>query len=114
MAIVMDSHGIIMVAGYAIRNLERWSNQYLIDTLGDRPLSVAVTPNGLDFDIYCCTKVCHPHHPIIVRYADAVTRDSDEKWHFAEPHYQKMTMRSLLSKLETPSKGSKRMANTAR
>ena len=51
-----------------------------------------------------CMKGCRPHHPIIVRYADAVTRHSDEKWYFAEPHYQKMTMRSLLSKLETPSK----------
>jgi hypothetical protein len=49
-------------------------------------------------------KSCHSHHPIIVRYADAVTRNSDEKWYFAEPHYQKMTMRSLLSKLESPSK----------
>jgi len=50
--------------------------------MGDRPLSVAVTPNG---------------------YADAVTRNSDGKWYFAEPHCQKMTMRSLLSKLESPS-----------
>jgi len=72
----------VLIRGYVIRNLERWSDQYLIDTMGDRPLSVAVTPNG---------------------YADAVTRNSDEKWYFAEPHCQKMTMRSLLSKLESPS-----------
>ena len=53
MAIVFDSrmkHETIMIAGYVIRNLERWSDQYLIDTMGDRPLSVAVTPNGLDFN----------------------------------------------------------------
>ena len=36
-----------MIAGYVIHNLERWSDKYLIDTMGDRPLSVAVTPNGL-------------------------------------------------------------------
>ena len=35
-----------MIAGHMIRNLERWTNEYLIDTMGDRPLSVAVTPNG--------------------------------------------------------------------
>jgi hypothetical protein len=49
-------------------------------------------------------KLSPPHHPIIVRYADVVTRNSDGKWYFAEPHYQKMTMRSLLSKLESSSK----------
>lgn len=58
--------------------MQRWSNKYLVDTLGDRLLSVAVTPNG---------------------YADAVTRSSDGKLYFVEPYYEKMTMRSLLSKL---------------
>jgi len=42
--------------------------------------------------------------PTLARYADAVTRNSDGKWYFAEPHYEKMTMRLLLSKLESPSK----------
>lgn len=46
-------HETIMIAGYVIRSLERWSDEYLIDTMGDRPLSVAVTPNGLGFNIYC-------------------------------------------------------------
>ena len=54
MAIVFDSRMKLettMIPGYVIRNLERWSDQYLIDTMGDRPLSVAVTPNGFDFNI---------------------------------------------------------------
>jgi hypothetical protein len=51
--------------------------------MGERPLSVAATPNG---------------------YADAVTHNSDGKRYFAEPHYQNLTMRSLLSSLESPSK----------
>jgi hypothetical protein len=72
-----------------------------MDTMGDSPLSVAVTPNGLGFKLQC---ILIAHHLIIVRYADAVTRNSDGKWYFAEPHYQKMTMRSLLSKLESSSK----------
>ena len=37
------------IAGYTIPGLQRWSNKYLIDTVGDCPLSVAVTPNGLGF-----------------------------------------------------------------
>ena len=36
-----------LIAGYKIPNLQRWSDKYLVDTLGDRLLSVAVTPNGL-------------------------------------------------------------------
>ncbi|KAI0003087.1 Clavaminate synthase-like protein [Russula compacta] len=72
----------VLIKGYVIPRLHRWSNKYLIETTGDRPLSVAVTPNG---------------------YADAVTRNSDGKWYFVEPHYQKMTMGSLLSELESPS-----------
>jgi hypothetical protein len=52
----------------------------------------------------------YPHHPFIVRYADAATCNSDEKWYFAEPHYREMTMRSLLSKLESPSKRIKQTA----
>ena len=75
-----------------------------MDTMGESPLSVAVTPNGLGFKLQCILKDHYPHHLIIVRYADAVTRNSDGKWYFAEPHYQKMTMRSLLSKLESSSK----------
>jgi hypothetical protein len=36
---------------------------------------------------------------MLVRYADAVTLGPDGKWYFVEPYHQKMTMRSLLSKL---------------
>ncbi|KAH8999275.1 cupin-like domain-containing protein [Lactarius akahatsu] len=68
----------VLIKGYKIPNLQRWSNKYLADTMGDRLLSVAVTPNG---------------------YADAVTLSSDGKRYFVEPYYEKMTMRSLLSKL---------------
>ena len=53
----------IMIAGYVIRNLERWSDHYLTDTMGDRPLSVAVTPNGLDFNIQCLHERLSPSSP---------------------------------------------------
>lgn len=68
----------MLIAGYKLPSLQRWSDKYLVDTMGDRLLSVAVTPNG---------------------YADAVTRGSDGKWYFVEPYYDKMTMGALLSKL---------------
>lgn len=48
---------------------------------------------------YAHLKEYRPHCSIYTRYADAVTQHSDGKRYFAEPHYQKMTMRSLLSKL---------------
>ncbi|KAH9999322.1 cupin-like domain-containing protein [Russula vinacea] len=70
----------VLIKGYVIPGLQRWSDQYLMTPWGTAPF-VAATPNG---------------------YADAVTRNSDGKWYFAEPHYQKMTMKSLLSKLESP------------
>ncbi|KAI0307323.1 Clavaminate synthase-like protein [Multifurca ochricompacta] len=72
----------VLIKGYTIPSLRHWSNKYLSDIMGDRPLSVAVTPNG---------------------YADAVTRNPDGKWYFVEPYYQKMTMKSLLSRLGLPS-----------
>ena len=37
----------MLTAGYKIPSLQRWSDKYLVDTMGDRLLSVAVTPNGL-------------------------------------------------------------------
>ena len=53
-----------MILGYVIHGPQRWSDQYLIDTMGDRPLSVAVTPNGLDFKLRCFLK---DYHPLITR-----------------------------------------------
>jgi hypothetical protein len=47
----------MLIAGYKIPNLQRWSDKYLMDTMGDRLLSVAVTPNGLGFGIQV-TRLC--------------------------------------------------------
>lgn len=51
-------------------------------------------------------KEYRPHYSIHTRYADAVSQHSDGKRYFAEPHYQKMTMRSLLSKLKSSGRAS--------
>ncbi|KAF9055295.1 Clavaminate synthase-like protein [Hymenopellis radicata] len=60
-----------------------WTNEYLQKKMGDRPISVSVTPNGL---------------------ADAVTTAPDGKEYFVEPHVESMTMRELLNRLasDTP------------
>lgn len=71
--------------------------------MGGRPLSVAVTPNGSDFDIHIEYLEQYSHHSMLARYADAVTLSSDGKWYFAEPYSQKMTMEFLLSKLGSSS-----------
>lgn len=60
----------------------RWTDEYLIDRMGSRKISIAVTPNGL---------------------ADAVTRGSDDKLYFAEPFVEQMTMAEFLSKLTSDS-----------
>jgi hypothetical protein len=41
----------MLIAGYKLPSLQRWSDKYLVDTMGDRLLSVAVTPNGLGFGV---------------------------------------------------------------
>ncbi|KAF8914631.1 cupin-like domain-containing protein [Mucidula mucida] len=57
-----------------------WTNEYLEKKMGDQPISVSVTPNGL---------------------ADAVTTAPDGKDYFVEPHVESMTMREMLHKLES-------------
>ncbi|CAL1700608.1 unnamed protein product [Somion occarium] len=58
--------------------LFKWTNEYLIERCADRPVSVAVTPNGR---------------------ADAVTRGPDNKLYFTEPLTEQMPMAEFLSKL---------------
>jgi peptidyl-lysine (3S)-dioxygenase / protease len=96
-----------LIAGYAIPGLQRWSDKYLIDIMGDNPLSVAVTPNGSDSDNDMEYLEQYTHYLMLARYADAVTLSPDGKWYFAEPYYQRMTMRSLLSNLGSPSESLK-------
>ncbi|CDO73735.1 hypothetical protein BN946_scf185015.g63 [Trametes cinnabarina] len=57
-----------------------WSKQWIAERMGDRAISVAVTPNGR---------------------ADAVTRGADNKLYFAEPMTQKMSMTALLETLSS-------------
>ncbi len=50
-----------LITGYKIPNLQRWSNKYLVDTTGERLLSVAVTPNGLGFGVRVAEHYSHRH-----------------------------------------------------
>lgn len=51
----------MLIAGYKIPSLRRWSDKYLVDTMGDRLLSVAVTPNGLGSGVQVIGPCSHRH-----------------------------------------------------
>ncbi|KZV76076.1 Clavaminate synthase-like protein [Peniophora sp. CONT] len=68
----------VLINDHTVPGTDQWSNDYLSRTMGDRLVSVAVTPDG---------------------YADAVTRGPDGRLYFVEPHVQPMTIRSLLTRL---------------
>ncbi|KAJ7591015.1 Clavaminate synthase-like protein [Mycena floridula] len=59
-----------------------WTDKYLAETMGDKPISIAQTPNG---------------------YADAVTEGPDRRKFFVEPYIQSMTMVELLKALREDS-----------
>jgi len=63
--------------------------------MGQRKISVAVTPNGYA-DLNVNSTLCSQ---IAGRFADAVIRDSGGRYYFAEPCVEKMNMQELLSKL---------------
>ncbi|KIJ56686.1 hypothetical protein M422DRAFT_22845 [Sphaerobolus stellatus SS14] len=61
----------------------KWSNENLIRAMGNREISVALTPRG--------------------QGADALTTGDDGECYFAEPHVEKMTMEAFLGCLGTQS-----------
>ncbi|KAI9056508.1 Clavaminate synthase-like protein [Trametes sanguinea] len=73
----------VLIRGSAISSSgddDAWSKRWIADKMGDREISVAVTPNGR---------------------ADAVTRGPDNKLYFAEPLTQKMSVKALLETLSS-------------
>ncbi|KAH9899687.1 Clavaminate synthase-like protein [Cubamyces lactineus] len=63
---------------------DAWSKRWITEKMGDRPISVAITPNGR---------------------ADAVTRGADNKLYFAEPLTEKMQMGPFLDTLSSDHPG---------
>ncbi|XP_006460104.1 hypothetical protein AGABI2DRAFT_117066 [Agaricus bisporus var. bisporus H97] len=61
-----------------IKATRKWTNEYLVQKMGDQQISVAITPNGR---------------------ADAITRGADNELYFVEPQIEQMTIHNLLSKL---------------
>ncbi|KDQ64509.1 hypothetical protein JAAARDRAFT_145309 [Jaapia argillacea MUCL 33604] len=70
----------VLIKEFHVPAHSAWTNEYLIHQMGDRNVSVAVTPNGR---------------------ADAIAADEQGKLYFVEPHVQQMTMAELLSKLSS-------------
>ncbi|KAL1946517.1 hypothetical protein VTO73DRAFT_14621 [Trametes versicolor] len=62
------------------RDSQIWSKEWISNKMGDRDISVAVTPNGR---------------------ADAVTSGPHNQRYFAEPHTEQMTMESFLETLSS-------------
>lgn len=58
--------------------MSRWTDRYLIERMGERKISIAVTPTGR---------------------ADAITQGPDGRLFFAEPHVETMTMGRFLEML---------------
>ncbi|KAH7887736.1 cupin-like domain-containing protein [Phlebopus sp. FC_14] len=70
----------VVIQGVEFPALTRWTDQYLIQQMGERRISVAVTPNGR---------------------ADAVVPGPDGRSYFAEPLVDTMNMQTLLAKLRS-------------
>ncbi|THV08551.1 Clavaminate synthase-like protein [Dendrothele bispora CBS 962.96] len=69
----------VLIKGFKIAaNSNLWTNEYLIERMGSRPISIAVTPNGR---------------------ADAITTGPNNKLYFTEPCVEQMTMPDFLAKL---------------
>ncbi|KAF9247051.1 cupin-like domain-containing protein [Melanogaster broomeanus] len=68
----------VVIRGVEFPALTKWTDEYVVQAMGDHPISVAVTPNGR---------------------ADAVTRGIDGKLYFAEPFTDTMTIRDLFTRL---------------
>src|SRR5258707_13941968 len=90
-----------MYPGFDVAASRLWTNEYLIEKMGQRKISVAVTPNGyagLNVNSIRCSQIAG-------RFADAVTSDSGGRRYFTEPCVEKMTMQELLSKLNQGDSG---------
>ncbi|EPQ59252.1 Clavaminate synthase-like protein [Gloeophyllum trabeum ATCC 11539] len=68
----------VLIKGHKVQAQEVWSNDYLIERMGDQKISVAITPDGR---------------------ADAITAGPGGKEYFTEPYVQQMTMAEFLDKL---------------
>ncbi|EIW76115.1 Clavaminate synthase-like protein [Coniophora puteana RWD-64-598 SS2] len=77
----------VLIKGFIPPALSRWTDDYLVDRMGKRPVSVAITPNG---------------------QADAVTTSPDGSQYFVEPLVEQMTMEELLDCIGQGSSGSRR------
>ncbi|KAK2466214.1 hypothetical protein APHAL10511_001856 [Amanita phalloides] len=72
----------VVIKGLQVAALKKWTDDYLINKMGGRKMSVATTPNGL---------------------ADAITQGPDGRDYFVEPYVGQITMSELLSRLGTDS-----------
>ncbi|KAG2754783.1 Clavaminate synthase-like protein [Suillus brevipes Sb2] len=68
----------VVIKGFQIPALKRWTDDYLQTKLQDQPISVAITPNG---------------------QADAIAAGPEGRLFFVEPFIEKVSMKKLLEQL---------------
>ncbi|KAG2013653.1 hypothetical protein CC2G_010538 [Coprinopsis cinerea AmutBmut pab1-1] len=71
----------VVIEGLDIPAFKRWTDDHLSEKMGDRLISVSVTPDGR---------------------ADAIHGGPDGKLYFVEPHVEKMSMKGLLKRIQEP------------
>ena len=91
---VMDD----VLSDSAVQHSGAWFKDWLVQNMGERQISVAVTPNGyVSFASPCLLTT--DELSCAYRRADAITRGPGNKQYFAEPHTQMMDMASFLQTL---------------
>ncbi|KAG1754044.1 cupin-like domain-containing protein [Suillus paluster] len=74
----------VVIKGFQIPALKRWTDDYLQNKLQEQPISVAITPNG---------------------HADAIAAGPGGRLFFVEPFVEKVPMEKLLERLNTDQDG---------
>ena len=83
-----------------IQHTGAWSKEWMVQNMGERQISVAVTPNGyVSFASPCLLTT--DELSCAYRRADAVAHGPGNKLYFAEPHTQMMDMASFLETLSS-------------
>ncbi|EFI27704.1 phospholipase [Coprinopsis cinerea okayama7 len=78
-AVVPSRLSLTHLTGLDIPAFKRWTDDHLSEKMGDRLISVSVTPDGR---------------------ADAIHGGPDGKLYFVEPHVEKMSMKGLLKRIQ--------------
>lgn len=98
--LISSLHCIDCFDSHNLPALSRWTDAYLAQKMTDRPVTVAVTPDGSV--LMRCQYSIPPLLTTPHSLADAVKQSADGMAYFTEPCSEKMTMAELLHVLREP------------